>query len=432
MLQLPQAENKMTPALPKRTAKKKPAKKVRAPATISKKEPVANGSPALREKLKHLDLLPVTGPDSALISTYNNFLLAWRKYLVDFETDPDGTSVTPCDEIGRQIVNTPAHTPEGMLLKINVAAASMGETTSCFPWAGRDFQWDTDKYDIASQIEYDLMDKLRDDLRRLQLSTITGVSPDLAALLRIWRPLDAAANAAMKEADGFPANHALKKEMNQALKEEQTVRFAILHTKARNLADIAAKFSVVKQYADVEDWRSQMEENEISTEGALWSICGDLLALPDVTVVDSRSPEDDCPVALLADRFRENTDRYDEVELDDKMSNDRRNELLEELQERDDRIRAQCAFEKATSVKGALFQMAVVKSIVDEIAHSTAWGDAQRQAVPDEIKALIADVSRILYSATTAIAQHAGISKREYSGDYLIGSDPFRYLEKQR
>src|SRR5690606_198492 len=113
------------------------------------------------------------------------------------------------------IVNMPAHTPEGMLLKINAAAASMGETKTQFPWNGKEFEWDRVKHSAAGQIEYDLMDNLRDDIRRLRRpAPITGVSPDLAALLRIWRPLDVAANAAMVAADERPADAELKKEMD--------------------------------------------------------------------------------------------------------------------------------------------------------------------------------------------------------------------------
>lgn len=415
--------------MPKRAAtKKKPAKKVCTKANTSEQEVIADNDLALHERLKHLQLLPVAGPDSKLISTYNNFLLAWRKYLVDFEADPDGASVTPCDEIGRLIVNMPAHTPEGMLLKINAAAASMGETKTQFPWNGKEFEWDLVKHSAAGQIEYDLIDKLRDDIRRLQRpAPITGVSPDLAALLKIWKPLDEAANEAMKAADVDPPDPNLTSQMNRAIQAEQNIRFAILNTRARSFADIAAKFSIVGPYADLEDWPAMVEENKTCTEGMLWSICGDLLALPSVTIA---AP--DCRAAELADRFRKAVEQFDAFYgRAGAEPNPRDRRLLDQLMQRQIGLMAEASQERASTVKGALFQLGVIASLMDQAISNTSWREkfdipeGVAFDPPDETKALQRDIYRLLFSAAKAIAQIHGIAEKEYAADYFLNIDPF-------
>jgi hypothetical protein len=162
MLQLPESKKANSAPATKvtsgRTKIVSTSQALSKPAKISRKT---------RKALTHLELHPVCGPDSKLISTYNAFLTAWSEYLIDSETNREA-DITPADAIACKIVEMPAYTPEGMLLKINAAASVVGETKTEFPWGGKDFQWKTTECSATRQIEYTLISRLRDDIRRLR------------------------------------------------------------------------------------------------------------------------------------------------------------------------------------------------------------------------------------------------------------------------
>lgn len=421
--------NAVPPQKAKATRKKASGKKLdaKAPAALSKKT---------RDALKHLEPLPVHGPDSELIATYNSFLLEWKNYKIDAETNPEA-DVTPCDAIACKIVEMSAHTAEGMLLKINAAASVVGETKIEFPWGGEDFQFDTSGHCSAGQIEYVLIDKLRDDIRRFQQpKQTTGVSGDLAALLRIWGPLDRAALHAMMQADINPRDDALDAEMENAIAAEKSVRYAIIHTPAKSLEDIAAKFRVQKQYADdAEDWQALMRERINFTEGTLWSICGDLLSLPDVPITVREDAN--CAISAIADKFRHTIGRFDAVEsADGSRPRDINTKLLlEDIRNREQFLITAASHERACSIKGALFQLTVVSSMVDQAINSTEWRKLFGQEndgpynPPPVVAGLERDIYRLLFSGIQAIAHACGIPEKEFAGDYFLNIDPFKGLE---
>jgi hypothetical protein len=423
----PNKANIVTPPKVKAKGKKKAAAKAKPDApTISEK---------CAEQISHLIPLPVQGPDRQLYARYNDYLCEYRKYLIDAQGINEA-DVTISDAIAREIVEMPAHTAEGMLLKLNLAAAVVGETKTEFPWGGKDFEWDDRDHCSTDQIEYVLIDKLRDDIRRMQRpATNARVSPDLAALLRIWKPLDDAANEAMKKAEVDPPVEYLTAEMNRAIQAEKNIRFAILNTRARSLADISAKFSIVSPYADLEDWPAMVEENKTGTDGMLWSICGDLLELPGP--IDLETSPADCPVAKIADQFRYTIDKFTSVEEQD-FPRDRsieKKRLLEQLRDREQFLQTAASHNRASSIKSALFQIAIATCQVDQAINSSAWREAfdldenVPLKLPREIERLEADIYRLLWSSAKAIAQIYGVAEKEYAADYFLNIDPFKEIE---
>jgi hypothetical protein len=177
-----------------------------------------------------------------------------------------------------------------------------------------------------------------------------------------------------------------------------------------------------------------MKENIDSTEGMLWSICGDLLALPDVPINACETELPDCRVAVVADRFRYTIDKFTATEVDDTIEGIEERELLRQLSEREDFLKTAASHERATSIKGALFQLAAVTAIIDQAIESS-WCDASGTEVggswnPSEATLrLQRDIYRLLYSGVHAIAQATGVPEKDFAGDYFMNIDPFKELE---
>jgi hypothetical protein len=177
-----------------------------------------------------------------------------------------------------------------------------------------------------------------------------------------------------------------------------------------------------------------MKENATSTEGVLWSICGDLLALPDVPIRARDTDGQDCRVATIADRFRYTIDKFTDTEVDDTVGKIEERSLLRQLSERTEFFKTAASHERATSIKGALFQLSAVASFVDQALESS-WRDATGGGEDDAwnpsetTTALQRDIYRLLYSGVRTIAQAFGIPEKEFAGDYFLNIDPFKDLE---
>lgn len=91
----------------------------------------------------------------------------------------------------------------------------------------------------------------------------------------------------------------------------------VIHQPATSLQDVLAKFSVVKDTAELEDIALQMERpGSTQTERMLWSICADLIELSNSNPVPRITPSQHtaCRVADMADQFRRAIDKFTAVE----------------------------------------------------------------------------------------------------------------------
>lgn len=410
-----------------------------SPARKTRSAPPAAAeiSDEVKAKLALLQPLPVEGPDSALIANYNKFLEAWRDYYIDAQTNPDA-DVSIADERAWDVVRWPACTPAGALLKIQGAASHLagGEVLGEFPFDGKDFELDP-SFNLVDQIEYQMIPLLREDLRRMQAQAGLGsVSPDLAALLAVWRQRDSDEAARVQSAQAESLDTVEKSErvyaMQVATHARAAIEAAIAYQPARSFTDIMAKFETVREYADLEDHNARMQA-ETGVERMLWSICGDLerLKAPEVSVNPSATP--DCRVAVIADQFRKATELFDVVDGDDRpIGHFSKASHLRTLTDRSEFLKLAASHERATSVKGALFQIAVVASLVDMALHSTEWRETlanvepgQAFNLPETVRERELQIYRLLQSGVTAIARACGIPPQEYCGDQFLNVDPF-------
>lgn len=413
-----------------------PARKTRTapPAT-------AEISDEVKAKLALLEPLPVEGPDSAVVQAHNRFLAACRDYIVDAESNPDADVSIP-DELAWAVVRTPACTPAGALLKIHAASSHMagGEVLGEFPFDGKDFQFDPD-FNLVDQIEYQLIPLLRDDLRRMQAPPLAvgSVSPDLAAMLAIWRQRDVDEAARVRSAQTENLDTVDKSErvyaMQVATHARAAIEAAIAYQPARSFADIMAKFETVREYAELEDHNARMQA-ETGVERMLWSICGDLERLKAPDASGDAGGTSDCRVAVIADQFRKATVLFDAVDGDDRpVGQFSKASKLRTLTDRSEFLKLAASHERATSVKGALFQIAIVASLVDMALHSTEWRETlanvepgQAFNLPETVRERELQIYRLLQSGVTAIARACGLPSEEYCGDQFLNVDPFEYM----
>jgi hypothetical protein len=140
-----------------------------------------------------------------------------------------------------------------------------------------------------------------------------------------------------------------------------------------------------------------------------------------------------CHAAVIADQFSKATELFDAVDGDERPCSDySKSAYLGTLTDRSEFLKVAASHERATSIKGALFQIAVVASLVDNALHSTEWREAMSGLAPDEpynlpetIRDRERQIYRLLQSGVTAIAHACGIPPKEYCGDQFLNIDPF-------
>ncbi len=387
--------------------------------------------PGLDHKLSLLQPIEAIGPDAPVIAVYNRFAKAYADYLIDAVSNPDA-DVTIADRVVWEVIATPANTPEGMLLKLKAIGSQIGSACgygSEDDWLTGD--WGASEADLSgNKLEVEALLQLRADLRRISAPapspSLGAVSPDLAMMLTMWKGLDKAANKAMLAADTGPSeiDCNLKFESERACSAELSLRLAILNTPAKSLADMIAKFDVVRFYAESDDWVACMNGGNNGTESALWAICGDLLALGPVAY--GASTKEPCYAEGVARLFRRTVDDFDAA---DEAGASRL--LREGVFERIATLKSAASLDVARSITGALFQLAIVPSLMDQAIHSGGWrsslGSNPDAALdpPEESIRLEREVYRLIWSAVSAIASAHGIKKRDYAGDFFIEPNPF-------
>ncbi len=397
----------------------------KAPAP-SKKKTVppkrrAKGSSADREvrrALPYLKPLPVHGPDSALIAAYNGYLLAYSEYLVE----ADDADISISDALGRKILEMPCHTSEGLLLKINLAAAICGETVGSFPWSGKDFRWDTKTHSTTNQIEYAVLPILRNDIRR-QMAQTSGISDDLANLIRVWREKERIALDAMIAADATSAGEKEVYERDRAIQDAFAMRSAVVNHRSISMADVMAKFELADP--GEADFVALMNDKSASTtQQVMWSIAGDMERLRYHPGQKPSQADEDCEASALACRFRECIDRFDEIDLrrDPMESLGEKQTKLQVLMQKQESIGQAASFVSARSIRGALFQLVYASSLAELVSRHAK--DEER----DNAEAINRDIYRLIYSAAKAIAFAAGIPETDYAGDFFLNVDPFKEL----
>lgn len=135
-----------------------------------------------------------------------------------------------------------------------------------------------------------------------------------------------------------------------------------------------------------------------------------------------------CPVAGLADKYRRMIDCYREVEeheFAEGIGSVR--DQISSLTHWEATLRALASFEKATSIKGALFQIVMAYDFIGVAVHHHAWARGDR-APPREVLVAKQAAYRLLHSAVQLIAQSHEIPARDYAGDYHLGLDPFEFM----
>jgi hypothetical protein len=141
------------------------------------------------------------------------------------------------------------------------------------------------------------------------------------------------------------------------------------------------------------------------------------------------APHGACPVAGIAHQFRRAVDKYDATDASDCGIHKKR-DLLANLDARQHALEDLAGFERASSVEGALFQLALASSIASNALHHPAWSkDGNPHEMPTAVTLKEQALYRLLFSASRAIAQIHGIPATEYAGDYFLGVDPFEELE---
>lgn len=135
-----------------------------------------------------------------------------------------------------------------------------------------------------------------------------------------------------------------------------------------------------------------------------------------------------CPVASVAEKYRRTIDSYKAVEerefaeglgsVKDQMSS---------LTHCEATLRALASFERATSIRGALFQMVMAYDFIGVAMHHHSWARGDREP-PQEVLVAKQAAYRLLYSAAQVIANTHGVPERDYAGDYHLGVDPFEFM----
>lgn len=398
-----------------------------SPQSVGTTPPVRE---SLSEQLQHFQPIPVIGTDSALIEKYNDFLAAWRSELAARKSDPDADQSSG-DECAWAVINAPANTPEGMLLKIKVVGSQAG--TSCeaeteFLWITDDWQADQDADPGANPIETAALISLRADLRRLTEVSVpvsslrvahSGTSKAIADLTSALQKLDQTAdetNEAADEAQALP-NGELDSFANKALAAAALARDALTRIPGRSIADIFAKVEAIRSFAEAKNLATAMNKADGPTEKMLWSICQDLLAISRPI---ARTTDTQCLVSALSDQFRRTVDEIDFYDdFSDSPFKMPTQTPVDELTTRVDVLRDAAADNKALDLKGALFQIACLGGMLEEI---TSPGIAKPRR--NELKK---KMYRILHSSTSTVAGHCGAEPRDYAGDFFLNIEPSDY-----
>lgn len=261
------------------------------------------------------------------------------------------------------------------------------------------------------------------------------VHPDLAGLLATWKSRQRAADQASAAAEAGTSGEQVKRDHQKKAAEASlnAVQMAIVHHRAQSMHDVMAKFETIRRIAEIEDIPLMLEESQTTMEKMMWSICADLadLRVLDVKpIVQATSTE--CHVAGIADQFRKTADLHDAK--DEKHSATGaypRDGIVDALCDRIEFLKKAASQEQAISIKGALFQIAVVGSLVDQAIHSPGWREVfgvdpdVAFNPPKETMRLETDIYRLLCSAVAAIAMFHGIAPREFAGDYFLTFNPF-------
>jgi hypothetical protein len=136
-----------------------------------------------------------------------------------------------------------------------------------------------------------------------------------------------------------------------------------------------------------------------------------------------------CPVAGIARQFRRAVDKYDAADASDCGIHKKRH-LLANLDARQHALEDLADFERASSVEGALFQLALASSVASNALHHPAWSkDGNPREMPVAVTLREQALYRLLFSASRAIAQIHGIPATAYAGDYFLSVDPFEELD---
>lgn len=252
-------------------------------------------------------------------------------------------------------------------------------------------------------------------------------SQDLASLVSLCAKKRKASKTAYKAAEeaGNTGDAAFQFEI--AERGRVSMINAIINHPAASLADIVAKFSVIKEFAEEEDYLTNMNHTSqySFTERMMWSIVGDLCSLPS-SIPAIKAPQTECYASTIADEFRQAIDKVTPIEENPKYSPQRKDASVRLLSDQADMLMKAASFERASSPRGALFQISVAMGLVELAINNREWFPESDGLIdiPEGVDKLRHDIRRLLTSASQALAAITNVPGKEYCADYFLTPDP--------
>lgn len=145
--------------------------------------------------------------------------------------------------------------------------------------------------------------------------------------------------------------------------------------------------------------------------------------------------KDACPVAALADEARQLHRAYTAAERE--IFTDENNVRLHAMRDAAFAFRLgfenRATFLRATSAKGAMFQLSLLASLIDDLESYAAPAPARADDWrPDATRAAVEKANRLLYSVAGYLEAASGIDLKAAAGDFWMTRrlDPFEHVRE--